>query len=57
LVYLSNALFVSNEEAEEEVKWAVMVSSKTALPTQALEHCVDVYTIIHPIYFVQERKG
>jgi hypothetical protein len=52
LVYLSNALFVSNEEAEEEVKWAVMVSSKTALPTQALEHCVDKYTIIHPIYFV-----
>jgi len=36
LVYLSNALFVSNEVAEDKVKWAVMVSSKTALPSQAL---------------------
>ena len=44
--------FINYEEAEEEVKWAVMVSSKTALPTQALEHRIDEYILIHPFYFV-----
>jgi hypothetical protein len=52
LVNLTNALFVSNEEAEEEVKWAVMVSSKTALPTQALEHRIDKNTLVQPFFFV-----
>ena len=40
------------EELEEEVKWAVMVSSKTALPIQALEHRIDEYTLIQLFYFV-----
>ena len=43
--------FISKEEAEVE-KWAVMVSSKTALPIQALEHRIDYYTLIQPFYFV-----
>ena len=43
--------FISKEEAEEE-KWAVMVSSETALPIQALEHRIDEYTLIQLFYFV-----